>query len=70
MNATTAFLLGGALGLFAARLMIKSDSCCNRVADGVRDRVGEKLGSGAQAVGDVLGIWPYTPGLLDFFGVS
>ena len=70
MKPTTAFLLGGAIGLLAARILIKSDSCCNRVADGVRDRVGEELGGWAQTVGDVLGVWPYTPGLLDFFGVD
>lgn len=65
-----AFVVGGALGLVVARFLIKSDSCCNRVAGGVRDRVGETLGDTAQTVGDVLGIWPYTPGLLDFFGVK
>ncbi len=70
MNPAIAFALGGALGLVAARFLIKSDSCCNRVANGVRDRVGESLGSTAQAAGDILGIWDYTPGLLDLFGVS
>jgi len=70
MNAALAFALGTAIGLVAARFLIASGSCCNRVANGVRDRVGEELGEGAQAVGDVLGVWPYTPGLLDLFGVD
>ena len=70
MNSTLAFVLGGALGLVAARFLIDSSSCCNRVAQGVRDRVGEELGGAAQGIGDLLGVWPYTPGLLDLFGVT
>lgn len=64
------FVIGVGLGLVAARFLFAPGNCCDRVANGVRDRVGEELGAGAVAVGDVLGIWKYTPGLLNTFGVE
>lgn len=70
MNPTLAFILGAGVGLVAARFLIQSDSCCNRVAAGVRDKAGDALGGWAQTLGDALGVWDYTPGLLDFFGVK
>lgn len=63
------FALGVGAGMLAARLLIKPSDCCARVAAGVRDRVGDELGSTAQTVGDVLGVWSYTPGLLSLLGV-
>lgn len=70
MNATLAFTAGLALGFVAARYLIQPSDCCVRVAAGVRDRVGEELGAGAVAVGDALGLWRFTPGLLAVFGVD
>lgn len=70
MNATLALVAGVAIGLVAAKFLIDSPSCCQRVALGVRDKVGEELGAGAQAVGDAVGFWGYAPGLLDLFGVK
>lgn len=64
------FGLGVAVGLVASKYLMSPGTCCDRVAAGVRDRVEEKLGSGAAAVGDALGIWDHTPGLLDLFGVE
>lgn len=70
MNAALAFALGAGVGLFAARFLMQPSDCCVRVAAGVRAEVGDKLGAGAVAVGDALGIWQYTPGLLAVFGVE
>lgn len=70
MNNAVAFALGLGLGLVAARALIQPSDCCVRVAAGVRERVGDELGAGAVAVGDALGVWQYTPGLLSLFGVA
>jgi len=64
------FGLGLAGGLVLSKFLLAPGTCCDRVAAGVRDRVGEELGVGAQAAGDLLGIWDHTPGLLDLFGVE
>jgi hypothetical protein len=64
------FVVGVGVGLLAAKILMAPDSCCTRVASGVRDKVGEKLGSTAQGIGDLFGVWQYTPGLLDLFGVK
>lgn len=60
---------GGLLGALAVRLLTEPSDCCHRVAMGVRAEVGEALGPAAQGVGDFLGLWRVTPGLLSFFGV-
>lgn len=70
MNTTLAVTLGVGLGLVAARFLIAPSDCCVRVAAGVRAEVGTQLGAGAVAVGDALGLWGYTPGLLAVFGVK
>lgn len=70
MSDTLVFVLGVGVGVVAARLLMEPSSCCARVADGVRDEVGDQLGGGAQAVGDLFGFWRFTPGLLDLFGVK
>lgn len=70
MNPTLMLVAGVAIGLLAANLLIDSPSCCARVAAGVRERVGTELGPWAQAAGDVTGLWKFTPGLLDLFGVK
>ena len=69
MNESVLFIAGVAVGLLAARFLIAPDDCCVRVAAGVRERVGTELGSTAQAIGDVLGVWPYAPGVLKTLGV-
>lgn len=63
------FALGVGVGLLAARVLMRPSDCCARVAAGVRAEVGAELGETAQQIGDVLGIWGYTPGLLTLFGV-
>jgi hypothetical protein len=71
LTGSLAFAAGLAVGLIVA-LRIKpatETSCCRRVAEGVRERVGTKCGPVCQSIGDTLGIWPATPGLLDHFGV-
>lgn len=70
MNAILTFGAGVTIGMLVAKLLIKPDSCCTRVAGGVRDKVGETLGGEAQAIGDLTGFWDFTPGLLDLFGVK
>jgi hypothetical protein len=70
MNASLALVLGVGLGVVAARYLIAPSDCCTRVAAGVREVVGEELGAGAVAVGDALGVWEYTPGLLALFKVK
>lgn len=70
MNTAIAFTLGVGLGLVAAKLLIQPSDCCVRVAAGVRERVGTELGGTAQAIGDVFGVWGYTPGLLSMLGVA
>jgi hypothetical protein len=70
MNAGIAFVLGLAAGGIVAGLLITPSDCCARVAAGVRDRVGTALGGTAQSIGDALGIWQYTPGLLKALGVQ
>lgn len=70
MKSALLFAAGVGLGLVAARLLIEPSNCCTRVSAAVRERVGDELGSGAQAVGDLLGVWDYTPGLLNLFGVA
>jgi hypothetical protein len=62
--------LGVAIGLVASKYLMNPGTCCDRVAAGVRDRVEEKLGGTAAAIGDALGVWEHTPGLLDMFGVD
>lgn len=61
--------LGVAIGYLVARRMRESSSCCARVEAAVREKVGDKLGSGAQAVGDLVG-WGWAPDALDLFGVD
>ncbi len=68
------FVGGFALGLaLAFRLRRTTDGkCCERVAQGVRDRVGEACGiagSICQGAGDWLDIWKHSPDLLDALGV-
>ena len=70
MNQTMYFALGVALGLVAARALMQPSDCCVRVAAGVRDRVKTELGDTAAAVGDALGVWQFTPGLLALFHVE
>jgi len=71
MSGALWFAAGAAVGLVLAfRIKPATDtSCCQRVAAGVRDRVGAGCGPICQSIGDALGIWPATPGLLDHFGV-
>jgi hypothetical protein len=57
-------------GMLIASFLITPNDCCVRVAAGVRDRVGSELGSTAQTIGDLFGVWQYTPGLLKAFGVA
>lgn len=65
------YVIGGiGAGFLLASLLANPSSCCKRVASGVRDRVQSELGGTAVAIGDALGIWQFTPGLLDVFGVS
>ncbi len=68
-GAAVPFLIGLGIGLVAAGFLIAPGDCCNRVADGVRDKIGSELGAGAQSVFDALGLAKYTPGLLNLFGV-
>lgn len=70
MKAIGLFALGVAVGLAASKYLMAPGNCCDRVAAGVRDRVGEKLGGAAVAVGDFLGVWDHTPGLLNIAGVK
>lgn len=65
-----AFLAGLAIGLAAASLLLEPSDCCHRVAMGVREVVGEKLGHTAQAIGDAIGFWDYAPGILTALGVD
>jgi hypothetical protein len=64
------FVVGALAGLAVAGLLMAPSSCCARVAAGVRSEVEEKLGGNVVAVGDALGVWKYTPGLLDVAGVD
>ncbi len=70
MKSALLVLVGVGVGAGVAGLLIKPSDCCVRVAAGVRTEVGSKLGSGAVAVGDAVGLWKYTPGLLSFLGVK
>lgn len=70
MNKAIYLIAGVGVGFVVASLLSNPSSCCKRVAAGVRDEVQEKLGGTAVAIGDALGIWQFTPGLLDVFGVS
>ena len=69
MKTAAVFALGLGVGFFVANLLIEPSDCCARVAAGVRERVGDELGPGAQTLGDLFGIWNKTPGLLSLFGV-
>lgn len=55
--------------LIGARFRGSESACCARVADAVRDKVGSKLGAGAQAIGDLTNLWGLAPGVLDGLGV-
>jgi hypothetical protein len=70
MNGALLFVAGVAVGAIAAGFMLRPSDCCVRVAAGVRTRVGTDLGPTAQALGDLFGVWKYTPGLLTAFGVE
>jgi hypothetical protein len=71
MRVALALAAGVAVGLaLAFRIRPTSkESCCVRVAQGVRDRVGEKCGPVCQSIGDALGIWPSAPDILDQWGL-
>lgn len=56
--------------LIGARFRGSESACCARIAAKVRDKVGEKLGADAQAVGDVLNLWGLVPGVVDGLGVQ
>ena len=66
MNGEAAlWLVGGVvLGFVVAKFLIQPGSSDRIVAQGVRDKVESNLGSGAASIGDALGIWDYTPGLV------
>lgn len=70
MNKAVYVIAGVGVGFVLASLLSNPSSCCKRVASGVRDRVQSELGGTAVAIGDALGLWQFTPGLLDVFGVS
>jgi hypothetical protein len=59
--------VGVAGGFVLARFLIEPSSCCRVVANGVRDKVGSTLGPGAQALGDGLGLWSFTPAFAGWF---
>lgn len=69
MKTATLLAAGFAVGFLFALRGRQSSSCCARVEAAVREKVGDKLGGTAQAIGDLVG-WGWTPGALDFFGVD
>ncbi len=68
------FLLGSAVGFFAAAWMLRrvglESSCCQRVAAGARERAVDTFGTWAGLAGDSVGLWDRAPQLLDLFGVD
>jgi len=70
MRDVLVFALGAIAGGVLAGMLIAPSDCCVRVAAGVREKVGDQLGPTAQAAGDLLGFWKYTPGLLTALGVA
>jgi len=64
------FVGGVVVGALVAAALAPKDSCCARVERGVRDKVAGAFGEAVAGVGDRLGLWQYTPGLLNLFGVS
>lgn len=71
MTATWKLIAALGLGvLIGARFRGHETACCARIADAARDKVGKKLGTEAQAVGDALNVWGLIPGVMDTFGVS
>ncbi len=67
MNPTVAALVGIGVGLALGAMLIEPSSCCKRVSAGVRDELRSKLGAPGAVLGAVLA--PFSPGLLDLFGV-
>lgn len=70
MKDATLVLAGVALGFVVARLLLQPSSCNAYVANAVRTKVGTALGSGAQEVGDALGLWPFASGVVTTLGVQ
>jgi hypothetical protein len=69
LNAVGYIALGAGLGLLVGLALRGSESyCCGVVAGAVRDKVGDKLGSTAQAAGDLFNLWGVTPALLQTAG--
>lgn len=61
--------VGAVLGAVVFRALSEPSTCCARVASGVRDRATGALGGWAGPVGDLLGVWRSSPGILDALGV-
>lgn len=58
--------VGVTLGfLLATRLRAPSD-CCHTVAQLVRGKVASEYGDGIAGLGDLFGVWDWTPGLVGF----
>jgi len=62
-NAVVWFAVGGALGFVLASFLISPSSSDRLVAQGAREKVVDRYGEGAAAIGDALNLWQYTPGL-------
>lgn len=64
------FVVGVALGGVVVRMLMERSTCCRRVSGAVRDRATGALGSWIGPLGDAVGLWDVSPGLLDAAGVS
>ena len=60
-------LFGGGF-LVGLALRGSESGCCRIVALAARDKVGDKLGSTAQNVGDLFNVWGVFPPILEYTG--
>lgn len=56
--------LGLAAGMLLATWLRTPSSCCQTVAQGVRNRVADEFGEGVAGLGDLFHVWEWTPGLV------
>lgn len=63
-------LVGVGLGFAVAQVLLQPSDCNAYVAQAVRAKVGNTLGTTAQGIGDAFGLWPFLSGAVVQFGVQ
>lgn len=58
--------IGMAAGFLLATWLRAPSNCCKTLAQEVRSKVAREYGEGLAGVGDLFGVWDWTPGLVGF----